>query len=303
MKLESLHLLMSYRCIYECDHCFVHSSPRAGGTMTLAFAKEAIRQAREIEGMRDICFEGGEPVLFYPILLAAARYATESGLGVDLVTNGYFATSVDDAVEYLEPFAELPGMHLSISEDTYHGCDNGDNPAARVREAAERIGIACGAITIEEPCGVSDGHDKGLPILGGGVRFRGRAVEALAEDPTLPRKPWREFTECPDEDWADIRRLHLDGYGNLFACQGIVVGNLSRRQLHEVIDSYHPERNPVIGPLMRGGPAELVRTYGLPFDGEYLDACHLCYLARKALLARFPDTLTPPVVYGVDEQD
>lgn len=300
MKLRALHLLMSYRCLYECDHCFVHSSPQAGGTMTLAFAKDAIGQAAAADGCRNISFEGGEPVLFYPILLAAARHAAELGMSVDLVTNGYFATSVEDAEEYLKPLAELPEFHVSISEDIFHGSDTGENPAAIARKAAERLAIATGTITIEEPCGVPSDHEKGTPILGGGVRFRGRAAENLADDPSLPRRPWHEFTECPDEDWREIGRLHLDGYGNLFACQGIAVGNLKRQTLAQVIESYDPEAHPVIGPLMRGGPAELVRTCGLPLKGDYLDACHLCYLARKELLSRYPEAVAPAAVYGME---
>jgi len=28
MKLSSLHVLLTYQCNYECDHCFVWGSPR-----------------------------------------------------------------------------------------------------------------------------------------------------------------------------------------------------------------------------------------------------------------------------------
>ena len=27
MKLSGLHFLLTYRCVYECDHCFVWGSP------------------------------------------------------------------------------------------------------------------------------------------------------------------------------------------------------------------------------------------------------------------------------------
>ena len=35
MKLDGLHILLTYQCIYECDHCFVWGSPRQTGTLTL----------------------------------------------------------------------------------------------------------------------------------------------------------------------------------------------------------------------------------------------------------------------------
>jgi hypothetical protein len=56
----------------------------------------------------------------------------------------------------------------------------------------------------------------------------------------------------------------------------------------------------VIGPLLAGGPAELVRRYDLPREECYADACHLCYEARRALRDRFPEILTPDQMYGVE---
>jgi hypothetical protein len=34
-------------------------------------------------------------------------------------------------------------------------------------------------------------------------------------------------------------------------------------------------------------------------EESYADACHLCYQARCALRARFPEILTPDQMYGV----
>jgi MoaA/NifB/PqqE/SkfB family radical SAM enzyme len=45
MKLTGLHLLLTYECNYECDHCFVWSSPRQSGTMTLDRIEQILEQA------------------------------------------------------------------------------------------------------------------------------------------------------------------------------------------------------------------------------------------------------------------
>ncbi len=37
---------------------------------------------------------------------------------------------------------------------------------------------------------------------------------------------------------------------------------------------------PICGPLIRGGPSELVREFKFDHTKEYVDECHLCYLAR-----------------------
>ena len=296
MELTGLHLLLSYACTWECDHCFVHSSPRAGGTMTLAQIEDALRQAAELGTVTDIWIEGGEPFLFHPLLLATVIRAKALGFTVGAVTNAYYATSEEDALLWLRPLAEAGIDSLAVSEDDYHGT----GPAGRTRAAAESLGLDCGVICIEPPCVRDDEHEPGEPILGGGVRFRGRAAERV-DASGLPRRPWREFTRCPDEDWERIGRLHLDGHGNLWPCQGVVLGNLERESLADIVRGYDPDGHPVIGPLKRGGPAALAEAHGFDAEPEYLDACQLCYRVRQCLRPRLPEALAPPLVYGVED--
>ncbi|MDP8228969.1 MAG: radical SAM protein [Candidatus Electryoneaceae bacterium] len=299
MHITGLHLLLTYRCTYECDHCFVWSSPHANGTMTLAWAKDAVRQAAELGSVNSICIEGGEPFLFYPIMIEIARYARELGLGVSIVTNGYFGTSVEDALEWLKPLQDIGVSPMFISDDSYHsGITASKTPADYAVEAAQQLGINSIPICIDPPTSVEDERNPGEAIMGGGVRFRGRAVDKLQDD-SLPKRNWDCFNVCLDEDFDQVKRLHLDAYGNLYPCQGVVVGNLKRNSLAEVVQRYDPQTHPIIAPIHEGGPAELVRKYNLPLHGQYLDACHLCYLARKMLLKKYPEYLAPAQVYGV----
>jgi MoaA/NifB/PqqE/SkfB family radical SAM enzyme len=298
MHLTGLHLLLTYRCTYECDHCFVWSSPKAEATMPLAMALDAVDQAHALGTVKEIYVEGGEPFLLYPVMLEIIRHAARLGLQTGIVTNGYYATTIEDAVVYLEQLKEAGLTSLSVSDDIFHSGENEtDTPAQRTAEAARRLGIKVGTICIQPPQAVHEAHLKGTPIEGGEVRFRGRAIEKLITD-DLPRYSWESFRECPDEDFIEISRLHLDPFGWLYPCQGIVVGNLRKQKLADVVRNYDPASHPVIGPLLRGGPAELVRAHDLPLRGEYCDACHLCYLARAALQSRFPESVAPPQVYG-----
>jgi hypothetical protein len=106
----------------------------------------------------------------------------------------------------------------------------------------------------------------------------------------------------PHEDLSDPGRLHVDPFGNLHICQGIVAGNVLRLPLLGVFKGFDPKSHPIIGPLIAGGPVELVGRYGLPHNELYADACHLCYEARKALRRRFPEFLGPDQAYGVRAQ-
>lgn len=298
MKLTGIHFLLSYQCTYECDHCFLWGSPQARGTMTLAQVRNVLQQAKALGSVSTIYLEGGEPFLFYPIMIQALREAAAMGFKRGIVSNCYWATSVEDAIEWLRPIAEIGVDDVSLSSDLFHGDAMMTQDARNAVEAAQRLGLSESIITIEPPegCTAYSEKDKGEPITGGQVRFRGRAAAMLTEGVEL--RPWTEFTECPDEDFIDVGRVHVDAYGNVHGCQGVVIGNLWQQPLKELVSSYDPSVHPIVGPLMEGGPVALVERYGLSHEGVYADACHLCYSARDALRAGFPKYLTPAQVYG-----
>ena len=295
--LKSVHFLLTYQCLYECDHCFLHCGPGAEGTFTRARVADALDQA-VAAGVTSIEIEGGEPFLYYPLVLETLRLAKERGLKRGIVTNCYWATSVDDARLWLEPLLELGIDSLAVSDDEFHGSDEVDGPARLAFRAATELGLPASVIYIEQPGAEADEERvRGEAVVGGEVAFKGRAVEKLIAG--LPRRPFAEFTACTQEDLADPGRVHLDPLGNIFVCQGLSIGNIWQRPLAEIMAEYRPEEHPIVGPLLAGGPAELARRYGLPAGEEYVSDCHLCYLVRCNLLERFPEQLCPGQVYGV----
>ena len=140
MKLTGLHFLLTYQCNFECDHCFVWGGPKQKGTFTLDQIRHVLQQAKEVGTVESIYFEGGEPFLYYPILLQAVREAKHFGFEVGLVSNGYWALSVDDAIEWLRPFAGLID-DLSVSSDEYHYDERLSRQARNACAAAEQLGI------------------------------------------------------------------------------------------------------------------------------------------------------------------
>jgi hypothetical protein len=296
MKLTGLHILMTYQCNFECDHCFVWGSPWQTGTFTLAQLQDVLSQAEKVGTVNSIYFEGGEPFLYYPVLVEAVNTAVHMGFQVGMVSNGYWATTLEDAKIWLRPFVGKL-QDLSVSSDLFHYNETLSRQVQNASQAAEDLGIPLGTISIAHPEGGEVEAAKGqLPLDESGVMYRGRAAEQLVKHAEL--KPWTGFTECPYEDLVEPGRVHLDPLGNLHICQGISIGNLFERPLKEICASYEPQEHAVVGPLLSGGPAQLVRQYDLPLKGNYADACHLCYSARLDLRTRFPDVLLPDQVYG-----
>lgn len=287
MKLSALHILLTYQCTLECDHCFVWGSPRQRGTLTAGQVEEILLQAGEA-GVELIYFEGGEPFIYYPILVKSVHKAAEMGFFVGMVSNAYWANTVADAFEWLQPFAGRVS-DLTISSDLFH-CDEclGENPQNAL-VAAKWLNIPTGIISIAQP---EDGEKDQSQVM-----YRGRAVEKLSS--RAASHPWEGFDSCPNEDLRQPGRIHLDPLGNLHICQGLVIGNLFEKPLKEICETYDPDSHPICGLLLNGGPAALAAKYNLPHASRYADACHLCYEARLALRKRFPDVLAPDQMYGV----
>jgi MoaA/NifB/PqqE/SkfB family radical SAM enzyme len=296
MKLTGVHLLLTYECNFECDHCFVWGSPRQQGTMSPEQIREILEQSKRLGTVEWIYFEGGEPFLDHAKLVEAVQRANRMGFRVGLVSNGFWATTVAEAMACLEPLAGLV-EDLSISSDPYHADESPSPETRNAREAAGNLGIPVDFISIERPEVEDPTAATGqIPAGESGVMHRGRAAAKLSGG--VAKTPWHRFTACPFEDLREPERVHVDPLGNVHICQGISLGNVFRTSLEQICADYIPEEHPITGPLLEGGPAELVRRFETPHDASYADACHLCYETRGTLRERFPEILTPSQVYG-----
>ncbi len=287
MALQGVHLLLTYRCDRECDHCFVWGGPSAQGTMTVEFIRRLLADARRLGTVQRIYFEGGEPFLYYPLLLAGMRLAYAEGFECGIVTNGYWAVGVEEAIAALRPLIDLGLVDLSVSTDRFHGEEDESPEWQRIREAASWLGIPADTISLAPPR---------APVCEGNLRLRGRAAERLVAG--LPLVPWEELSTCPHEQLAEPERVHVDAFGHVHLCQGLLLGNVREQPFDTLVETYRPEAHPIVGPLLEGGPAALVRRYDLPHAQGYVEECHLCYRAREMLRERFPEYLGPQQVYG-----
>jgi len=298
--LTAIHVLLTYRCTSECDHCFLHCGPRREGTFTLSQLHELLHEIKKIPTIDTVYLEGGEPFLFYAILLAGLQMVRDAGLQAGIVTNGYWATSLEDAEQWLRPMLDLGIADFSVSDDEFHSTKGEESPGAIAYSAAKKLGFPCARICIEPPMVLpaSDSSgEKGQPVTGGGVLFKGRAAEKLTAG--LPVWPWRQLTTCPHEELANPERVHVDAYGNVHVCQGVSIGNMWTTSLSQLVRDYDAGKHPIVGLLVEGGPARLVERFGLTVADAYVDECHLCYMARKSLVPAFPQYLAPAQVYGL----
>ena len=295
--LSEIHFLLTYRCNFECDHCFLYCSPTTPGTFTIQQVEVVLEEALKIGTIKMIYFEGGEPTLYFPLLVESIKRANKKGFEAGIVSNAYGALAEEDAHLWLDPLKNAGLSVLSVSDDTFHYGDERDNPALIAQKVGEQINLNTFPICIDPPEVLeSPPGEKGRSLIGGGAKFRGRAADKLTEG--LPTRPWNELQECPYEDLVSPSRVHVDSYGNIHICQGISIGNFWKKPLSEIVAEYNPEQHPICGPLIRKGPAGLIEELGLVPPDEYVDECQACFYLRRGLLDEYPDILAPKQVYG-----
>lgn len=315
VRLEGIHFLVTYRCTYACDHCFVWGSPAADGTMTLAQLTSVIDQGADL-GLTGVYFEGGEPTLAYPVVLAAAKRAREHDLDVGMVSNCFWATSLEDAKVWLAPFAEAGITDLSLSSYAYFVEGANEEHLRNAVLAAGELGIPAGVLEVGAPADIDVPGACSGDV--GEVMYKGRAAVALA--PAKASRPPETLVTCPFEDFTDPGRAHVGPDGELQLCQGISAGNVFAAGddppapgrlaeprpdgLRAVLDAYDPHARPVIREILAGGPWALARAAGhTPERKLYADECHLCYEVRAALrrAGRFPEVVAPGQCYAENE--
>jgi len=298
MNLTGIHFLLTYQCNFECDHCFVWSSPSTKGTFKLSQIRKIYGEAKKLGTVEWIYFEGGEPFLYYPVMVRVLQEAKRLGFKTGIVTNVYWATAVEDASEWLRPIAEIGIDDVSFSIDCYHYEIIESEEAKNAIKAAKKLGLPVGIISIKHPNNPKEPptHIEGVEVDYWELMYRGRAASQLLEK--AQRKTWTEFNKCPYEDLANPGRIHLDSLGYVHVCQGLCIGNAWQKPFSEIISSYDPSSHPIIEPLLQGGPVALIKEFDLSHEKTYVDACHFCYAARLQLRPRFSEFLSPGQMYG-----
>ncbi|MFX0098710.1 MAG: radical SAM protein [Candidatus Hodarchaeota archaeon] len=287
-----IHLLLTYKCNRECDHCAFYCSPSSGGTFTARQIDQVLLEARKIGTVEWIYFEGGEPFLFHDLLLEGLEMAKELGFKTGIATNAYWATSIEEATRLLKPISKLGVSLIGISEDLFHSNVGTDNhPAKNATRAAEMLGIKVIPLHVKNP-----NWDK-IPGEMGRIAFKGRAAEKLTG--SLPKQPWKILTRCPNRNLRILPKVHVDPLGTVHICQGISIGNMWETPLSELVASYDVNEHPICSALWEGGPARMAEKFGVKHELEYVNGCHFCFSIRKKLIDEFPEYLAPRQVYGL----
>jgi hypothetical protein len=244
---------------------------------------EVLEGASAVPSVEKILFDGGEPFLYYPVLLHGLRAARRHGFRTAILTNGDWATDESAAAAWLAPIADAGVTELLISDDSFHLQRPGENRGARAFQVAKEMSLPAVGVSAE----------------GESLLYTGRAA-TLSENGN-PRQPKAPLDRCPLINFRNPERIYVDFDGYVFLCHGLTIGSLWWKSLAEVLHDYAPESDPILGPLLEGGPIALARAHAVAQPDGCRDACHLCYLTRESLRRHYPERLAPDGLYGAQE--
>jgi organic radical activating enzyme len=293
--LKNIGLLMTYKCQVQCPHCIIQAGPHRTEEMSLEDAYDWIKQisAYRFGFIKVLSLTGGEPFFNIQRLKLISDYAKEQDLYVSAVTNGYWASTLEKAIQILDSLPSL--MMLQISTDKYH---QQSIPFERVKNAM----LACNQCNIpytisictenendpeyqETLNNVSDFVDP--QVIFTAITFKaGRALQLdTTQNYDTSRTP--PVSSC-GAGGAPI----VFPNGQIMACIGpiidlktphpLILGNLKQNSLEEILDQ--AELNVVLHAIRIWGPKFLInlaRQAGLESElpKTYIkdSVCHACY--------------------------
>ena len=293
--LKNIGLLMTYQCQVQCPHCIIQAGPHRTEQMSLEDAYDWIKQIAAYRNgfIKVLSLTGGEPFINIQRLKLISDFAKERGLYVSAVTNGYWASTVEKAINILKSLPSL--MMLQISTDKYH---QESIPFDRVRNAM----LACDACDLPFTISIctenenDPDYQKTLTevsefvdprVIFSAITFKaGRALQ-LDTDHNYETSITPPISSC-GAGGAPI----VFPNGQIVACIGPIIdlktphplrlGNLMQNSIEEILDQ--AESNVVLHAIRIWGPKfliNLVREAGLESElpEKYISGsvCHACY--------------------------
>jgi len=111
---------VTYDCPISCRYCVTRSGPWQGPFLDSTFMISVIDQALALGNLSSVVFTGGEPLLKKHEVVQVISHAKEHGLWTRIVTNSFWASTPDCAVEFLGELKEAGLCEINLSCDDLH---------------------------------------------------------------------------------------------------------------------------------------------------------------------------------------
>ncbi|MCC6021074.1 MAG: radical SAM protein [Thermoproteaceae archaeon] len=286
----ALGLLYTYKCNFSCSHCSIGAGPHHSEVLPTEYIEKVIREASEIATIQVIAITGREPTLLPKHLELAIKTAHDYGFTVRLITNAWWAGTLERARASVRKWASLGLEELNVSYDDFHAeflsmCGGENNVLNAVKAALEeglRVAIAVTKTLSSRITG--EYVRERLSDLSGDVLIIEDFISPTSRASVLYDKASMRAPLVGGCAYAGAEiSVHPNG-DVAFCCGHIIadpasgwftrVGNIKREHLWDVVDRIR--RNALIWYLRLLGPHALVRKFN---EGEGVKhMCHACHL-------------------------
>lgn len=295
---------VSYDCPISCKYCVTESGPWNGPALDAPFMSSVIDQALELGSLIVVVFTGGEPLLKLRDVKETIRYAQQHRLWTRIVTNSFWATTPDVALQTLGDLKQAGLSEINLSCDDLH---QEHIPLERVRNAylaARELDLPIliahkrvknGQITPES---ISDFFGVKLSeFKEGGVNQKtdlysssltipvGHGAKSLNLDEHIiyPASPSAYSSPCS----SILSSIIVSPTKDVRICCGMIdqrvpeltIGSLERQTLAEIVCEGNSDL--IANWLALEGPYGIMRFIRekapeINFQNQYVNHCHLC---------------------------
>ena len=293
--LRNIGIVMTYRCQVSCAHCVIRAGPLRSEKIEIDEALEWVSQIAKYRNgfVKVLSLTGGEPFYSLDDIKTISDFAEAEGLLVSAVTNAFWATTFENAMQVLN---QLPAIKMiSISTDAYHLASIPFEKPKNAILAARELGIpytvsvcTCNEQDLQYQELLKKLNEITPPdtIMTAVTFAAGRALEMA------------DLTQYELTDKVPISACSAGSSpivfpdGRIIACIGPVIdlessyplmlGNLRKESLEDILEG--AEKNPILHAIRIWGPKRLIdlaRKAGL---GQHIperfvkdSICNACY--------------------------
>lgn len=293
--LTNVGLVMTYKCQVSCPHCIIEAGPHRKEKMLLEDTFDWIQQIVDYGNgcTKVLSLTGGEPFYNIDDLKAISAFGEARGLFVSAVTNAFWASEKETAVNLLRELGAI--KMLSISTDVHHQKHIPFEWVKNAMMAADECGVPYTVAVCtededdEEYQAIVDKLQESTEmdrILTAITFPAGRALKRLGTS------NYKTTKEPPISACAAGGSPIIFPDGRVIACIGPVIdlksphplllGNLRENSLQEIFD--RAETNPILHAIRVWGPKKLISMIEEAGLGQYLpeayikdSVCNACY--------------------------
>ena len=240
-----------------------------------------------------LCFTGGEPLLYYNEIVPLIRQGKELGLGVSLVTGAGWVNTAKPHIARERIFGiKQAGLDsLVVSWDAYHEEFSPSENALLLLELAGEAGLSVQVRGVMSSDGPSPRIEQTLININ--VKYQKVKILRLGSAARLPEDHF-VFGDIPRTGGcANILQPVIEPNGQVYACCGpsrsgksasspLILGNTNNESLESIF--HRAVRDPLLEAIATIGPHSLFNLIKndpslsdvLPLRSHYTGICELC---------------------------